>query len=276
MIEEDEEMEEIKVKVAPGETVGIWEIDGSKAITSLQIKMDLPTDPVAERKLLRELAISIYWDNEDEPSVWSPLGDFFGTAPGVNKYRSLMMGMTGEGFYSRWFMPFSDKVLLQLSNDGGEEQIIKFIITHKPLNEPIKKYGRFHAKWHRDALLIEDEDRWPDWPILKTKGRGRFCGIHLHIWNPVWVKFWEGAKPGDYCQTLNENNSNGNISLVRFQVADNVPYQKLFEGVFEKYYPNEWEGNATKYAVTVYFCQAVGEQNPYKAVPVEERIGYFN
>jgi len=198
IIEKNEEIEEIEVKVGPGEIVNISEIDGSRAITSIQVKMDLPKDAAVERKILRELAISIYWDNEKEPSVWSPLGDFFGTAPGVNIYRSLMMGMTDEVFYSRWFMPFSDKALLKLSNDGEEEQTVKFIITHKSLNEPIEKYGRFHAKWHRDDLLIKDEDRWPDWPILKTKGRGRFCGVHLHIWNPVWVKFWEGAKPGDY------------------------------------------------------------------------------
>ncbi|AZO96819.1 DUF2961 domain-containing protein [Halocella sp. SP3-1] len=323
IFDEDEEVEEIEIKVGPGETVDICSIDISyidecRAITSLQVKMDLPTGLIAERKLLRELAISIYWDNEEEASVWSPLGDFFGTAPGVNRYCSLMMGMSEEGFYSRWFMPFSDNALLQLSNDSKEEQSVRFIITHKPLYEKIEKFGRFHAKWHRDVLLIEAEDRWPDWPFLRTEGRGRFCGIHLHIWNPVWVEHWQGAKPGDYwwgegdekffvdgekfpstfgtgtedyfgyawacpdhfdsafhCQTLNENNSNGNISLLRLQVADNVPYQKSFEGVFEKYYPNEWEGNATKYAVTVYFYQAAAGNDPYQAVPVGERVGYF-
>ena len=57
--------------------------------------------------MLRELTLSITWDDDAVPSVWAPLGDFFGTAPGVNYYRSLPLGMTDGGFYSHWFMPFA-------------------------------------------------------------------------------------------------------------------------------------------------------------------------
>ena len=46
-----------------------------------------------KQKALRELALSIFWDGETSPSVWSPLGDFFGSAPGANEYESFPMGM---------------------------------------------------------------------------------------------------------------------------------------------------------------------------------------
>ena len=65
------------------------------------------------------------------------------------------------------------------------------------------------------------------------------------------------------------------LSIAFEKEPDNVPYQESFEGVFEKYYPNDWDGNATKYAVTVYFYQAAGEKDPYKAVSVDERVEYF-
>ena len=65
-------------------------ITGKQAITALKIK-------IPENKnyddLLRKLTLSINWDNEKSPSVWSPIGDFFGTAPGINEYKSLVMGM---------------------------------------------------------------------------------------------------------------------------------------------------------------------------------------
>ena len=38
-----------------------------------------------------------------------------------------------------------------------------------------------------------DGDRWPDWPLPLTKGRGRFCGVHLHVYN-TWEKPDEEAE----------------------------------------------------------------------------------
>jgi hypothetical protein len=134
---------------------------------------------------LRELALSIHWDGETKPSVWSPLGDFFGTAPGVNYYRSLPLGMTEAGFYCHWFMPFTQSALLEVTNDGDEAQTLTFAIRHKPLAQSADNLLRFHAKWHRDAFLdqVQVNGRDIDWPILLTKGSGRFCGLALHVWN---------------------------------------------------------------------------------------------
>ena len=57
IIKEDEETKEIEVEVGPGEIVDVCGIDISdieacRAITSLQVKMDLPTDRAVECKLL--------------------------------------------------------------------------------------------------------------------------------------------------------------------------------------------------------------------------------
>ena len=41
-----------------------------------------------------------------------------------------------------------------------------------------------------------------------------------------------------HCQTMTENNR-GHQSVLRWHVADNVPFQKSFEGCIEKYYPNK-------------------------------------
>ena len=58
---------------------------------------------------------------------------------------------------------------------------------------PSSSLGRFHAKWHRDAFLPEDPERRKiDWTMLKTEGRGRFCGVMLHVWNPRGGWWGEG------------------------------------------------------------------------------------
>ena len=50
--------------------------------------------------------------------------------------------------------------------------------------QDLAQLGRFHAKWHRDAFLPTEPERWIDWPMLKTQGRGRFCGVALHVLEP--------------------------------------------------------------------------------------------
>ena len=77
--------EQRSVTIAPGKTAAIVRLKGTRAITAINVKMDLPTSG-KDYNLLRELALSIYWDGESAPSIWSPLGDFFGTAPSFNKY----------------------------------------------------------------------------------------------------------------------------------------------------------------------------------------------
>ncbi len=172
------------VTVSPGSKIPLCTLNGNRAITELRVSLALPTLP-ADRALLRELTLTITWDDESEPSVWSPLGDFFGTAPGVNLYRALPLGMTESDFYARWVMPFAKQARLEVSNDGTIAREVTFHITHEPLDRPADELLRFHAKWHRDAFLdeVQHHGREIDWPILLTEGQGRFCGIHLHVWN---------------------------------------------------------------------------------------------
>ena len=118
-------------------------------------KVHADTRDAEEAIALRELALSIFWDGQAQASVWSPLGDFFGSGPGVNVYKSLPMGMTDDGFYSYWYMPFTKSAKVTLTNDGNKARQVTFTITHAPLSRPIEQFGRFHAKWHRDAFLPE-------------------------------------------------------------------------------------------------------------------------
>ena len=299
-----EKTEPVSVTVPSGRKAKVLEIAGGRAITAIRVKCELPETVEEQREMLRELILQVFWDGQEKPGVWCPLGDFFGTAPGVNLYKSLPVGMTEEGFYSYWYMPFGEKALVEISNEGQKERKVQFEITHAPLDQPLEKLGRFHAKWHRDAFLPEEPERWIDWTMLKCTGRGRFCGVMLQVWNPKG-KWWgegdekffvDGEKfPSTYgtgsedyfgyawsdptlfenCyhnQTICEGGNAGHVSVNRWHITDNVPFQKSFEGCLEKYFSND---RPTLYTCVAYWYLSPQDNDPYPAAPLEQRLGYY-
>jgi hypothetical protein len=199
-------------------------------------------------------------------------------------------------------MPFGNGARVELVNDGKTRQQVRFEISHAPLSLPPQRLARFHAKWHRDALLPSEHERWLDWPLVKTWGAGRFVGVMLHIWNPRGSWWGEGDEKffvdgekfpstfgtgsEDYfgyawCnptpfqnayhnQTHNDGNNKGHVSVNRWHIQDNVPFHQAFEGCIEKYYPNQ---RPTLYASTAYWYLAPGGTDPYHPVPLDQRVG---
>jgi hypothetical protein len=290
----------VMAAVAAGKSATLLKIPGARAISGLRVRVD-PALPAA--KQLRDVALRVSWDGEAAPSVWAPLGDFFGTGPGINNYQSLPMGSANGTFYSYWYMPFATGAEVELVNDGDTAFQAPIEIVHAPLTRPTDQLGRFHAKWHRDAFLPAEPERGIDWPMLKTAGRGRFCGVALEVWNPRghwWGEgdekfFVDGEKfpstfgtgSEDYfgyawCnprlfqnayhnQTRNDGNNKGHVSVNRWQITDNVPFQTALEASIEKYYPNK---RPTRYACTAYFYLAAGQADPYQPVSAADRAFY--
>ncbi len=285
----------------PGKSTTVADLSGSGAITALKVKLDIPKDPEAARILLRQLTISITWDGDAAPAVWSPLGDFFGYVGGGDTFQSLPVGLMNDGtFYSYWYMPYGQKAHIEVGNDGPEPVAMTWEISHAPLDQPIAKLARFHAKWHRDAF---PPHRAVDWTLLTTQGTGRYVGTHLHGWNPRgdwWGEgddkfFIDGEKfpssfgtgSEDYFgyawssaghfsrpyhnQILNEGNA-GHFDDNRWHIPDSVPFQTSFEGDIEKYFLNN---RGTLYAAEVFWYLNAGGTDPFAAVPVTERVGYW-
>jgi hypothetical protein len=292
------------ITVDGGSSATVADLHGEGAITALKVKLDLPQDADAQRILLRNLTISITWDGEDSPAVWSPLGDYFAYIGGADTFQSLPVGLLPDGtFYSYWYMPYASKAHIVVGNDGSTPVAMTWEISHSPLQQPISKLARFHAKWHRDAFLTTRQDRWPDWTLLTTTGTGRYVGTHLHIWNPRggwWGEgddkfFVDGEKfpstfgtgSEDYFgyawsssghfsrayhnQILNENNA-GHEDDNRFHIADSVPFQTSLEANIEKYFPNS---RPTLFAAEVFWYLNAGGMDPYKPLPVTDRVGYW-
>ena len=290
------------VSLAPGQSAVVAKLTGPNAITCLRAMI---SEKTYTEDQLRSTVLKIYWDGEKQPSVWAPIGDFFGTGPGLKQYKSLPMGVTESDAYSYWYMPFGKQAVIELTNEGETTFATRFFISYAPLSKPIEHLGRFHAKWHRDAFLPTEKERWIDWPIVKTEGQGRFCGVALEVWNPKggwWGEgdekwFVDGEKfpstigtgSEDYfgyawCnphpfqnayhnQTRNDNvNNASHVAVNRWQITDSIPFQKSFEGDIEKYYPNT---RPTLYAATAYWYLSPGGSDPYGAVALKDRANWY-
>ncbi len=288
------------VQIGAGETI-VMELPGPRAITAIRGRMKT-ADRDDEMAALRRLVLRITWDDQRRPAVWCPAGDFFGTAPGKNLYKSLPTGITEDGGYSLWYMPFAKRAKLELVNFDTKDRQLEVEIVTAPLARPMEELGYFHCKWHRDVFPLT-EDRWPDWTMIRAEGRGRFCGVMLHVFNAPggwWGEgdekfFVDGEKypstfgtgsedyfgyawghPGLFerpyhCQTMTQNNR-GHQSLIRWHISDAVPYQKSFEGCIEKYFPND---RGTLFACTACWYLAAGGTDPHTAVAADGLDGYY-
>ncbi|MCH4821775.1 DUF2961 domain-containing protein [Gramella lutea] len=300
---------QVEEKIGKSQEKVLVSLKNSGAISSLKARMKIKDSSKAE-EMLRKVVLKMKWDGEEKPTVWSPLGDFFGTSPGYNKYKTLPMGMTDDWMYSYWYMPFAEGAEIIIQNDFEEAIEIAMEINYEELKD-VENLGRFHAKWHRDLEPLS-EDRWPDWTLLETEGRGRFLGTHLLVWNPKggscslagpghhwWGEgdekffidgetfpstFGTGTEdyfgyawcdPSEfehaYHSQTQDNDNMGYQPMNRWHIIENIPFQKSFDGYMEKYFPNHWP---TQYSAVVYWYLEPGGTDPLGKVAVEDRYGY--
>lgn len=190
------------IRLAAGEEVTICAIDGKGIINHIWMTMkSMDNEPYYYRKIL----LKVYYDDESEPSVLVPVGDFFGMGHGITKkFNSLPLQMSpkdGRGFNSWWPMPFRKRVRISLQSECRGMSIVYFYIDYEKVNELDKDTLYFHAQFNRneprDVLpLSEYKDKLDflggqqfnttgdeNYVILHAVGAGHYCGCNLNIFN---------------------------------------------------------------------------------------------
>ena len=304
--------EKTALTIEPGRTE-VLSLAGAGAIRALKVKpLELPEDKLAQEDILRELTISMFWDGQTWPGVWAPLGDFFATSPGINSFRTLAMGCVEGEFYSYWYMPYANGAQITFANEGERSRKLEIELETVELEPAVaSRLLRFNSAWHSDnftgldakRFLRKGGDRWPDWPLLVVKGKGRYVGMTEHIWkfggwwgegdekffidgekypstvgtgsedyigyawaaNPPFITFDSGLAA---CSRL-RSDAQEDTSVCRFHVCDDVPFATSFQGFIEVM-PN---GNCRPcvYDACVYWYAEQDAKNPYTIVPLAER-----
>jgi len=156
------------IKIAKGETFTLAEIDGSGAINHIWMT---PTGT------WRFSILRIYWDDEKDPSVECPVGDFFGM--GWGEYASLqslaICVNPGSAFNCYWQMPFRKKCKITMQNIDEQEMSLYYQVDYC-LTEVPKNASYFHAQFHRtNPLKYKDVYTIVD----QIKGKGQYVGTYL-------------------------------------------------------------------------------------------------
>jgi hypothetical protein len=173
-----------EVSLKPGERKVVAELDGPRAICGFLANLR-----AGDRdRALRQTVVCMTFDGET--TVETPLGDFFGTAPGINPYASLPMGMTMDGdMWSHWYMPFRDSARVELENLGRQDVTVGGGVSSAPY-EWTDRTMHFHAGWRIEF----DKKTRPisDWNYVTVDGKGVFTGAAFNIANPKRGWWGEG------------------------------------------------------------------------------------
>ena len=166
------------VVIAPGETQTIADIAGPGAIQQIWMT---PTGH------WRYSILRIYWDDQEQPSVECPVGDFF--ACGWQKYAqvsSLAVCVNpGSAFNCYWEMPFRRKCRMTLTNIADDPMSLYYQINYTLTDVP-EDAAYFHAQFRRVNPLPYKEV----YTILDgVKGQGQFVGTYM-AWGVNNTGWW--------------------------------------------------------------------------------------
>ena len=156
------------IRIAPNETITIAEIEGPGAIQHIWMT---PTGN------WRFTIMRIYWDDEKEPSVECPVGDFFGM--GWCQYAPLVSLPVcvnpGSAFNCYWQMPFRKKCKITMENINDKDQMTLFYQIDYTLTDVPDDAAYFHAQFRRTKVNTTS-----DYTIIEgIKGKGQYVGVYL-------------------------------------------------------------------------------------------------
>ncbi|MFT2011299.1 glycoside hydrolase family 172 protein [Pontibacter sp. 13R65] len=166
------------VWIEGGQTITLAEIEGPGAIQHIWMT---PTGN------WRYSIMRFYWDDEKEPSVEVPVGDFFGM--GWGEYAPLnsmpVQVNPGSAFNCYWVMPFRRKCRITMENISSERMNLFYQVDYTLTQVP-DDAAYFHAQFRRSN---------PTEGSLYTlidgiKGKGHYVGTYM-AWQ-VNNKGWWG------------------------------------------------------------------------------------
>ena len=279
--------------IKPGGSLTI-DLDGPAAIVRMEANVQAAEDHLFVA--LREPVLMMKFDGK--PCVWTPLGDFFSSTPGVNTYESLPCGMKSNGTcYSNWYMPYAKKAAITVRNDSDDPVTLRLVIWTKPAKLKRGKFLYFRAGWRNEWL--PRDPAFVDWCMLEAEGPGRFAGVMLGVVNTagqwwgegdekVWVDgdtfpSYFGTGSEDYfgyawCSPELFTHAYHNQSIVtgpanfgytavsRYHILDDIPFDESIKFDIEK-----WGAADREYCCTTYWYSAGGARDFFEPVPVDDR-----
>lgn len=273
------------IVLQPGETFTIADIEGSGVIEHIWLT---PTGR------WRNTILRMYWDDQEQPSVESPIGDFF--CMGWNAYAQLsslaVCVNPGSAFNCYWPMPFRKRARMTLTNIA-EEPVTMYYQIDYCLCDVAEDEAYFHAQFRRvNPLPYKDV-----YTILDgVKGRGKYVGTYMAWgvnnngwWGEGEIKFYMDGDQ-EYptiCGTGTEDYFCGSYDFEDpYTHANYVPFTTPYAGLHQvitpdKLYASQFRFGMYRWHITdpIYFeqdlkvtIQALGWREGHRYLPLQDDI----
>ena len=169
------------IAIEAGECRELANISGPGAIQQIWM---IPT------AIWRFCIIRIYWDDQEQPSVECPVGDFFASGWGTVQRCALLSSLAvcvnpGSGLNCYWEMPFRKRCRITFTNIGFEKLSLYYQINYVLTDVPADA-AYFHAQFRRINPLPYKEV----FTILDgVKGQGQYVGTYM-AWGVNNTGWW--------------------------------------------------------------------------------------
>ncbi len=230
LLDPDEEMElrstesfaAFQLSLSPLEKKDAFVLSGPKAVEVLTVHISAPDIDRA----LRQTMMYISFDGSPLGDVQSPVGDFFGAAPGINPYDSLPFTVKPDGtMVCRYVMPFKESLQLSFENFGDQEVEIQGSILPMTYDWENAQSMYFRARWRVNHNMIASNTDVQDLPFIIAVGQGLYVGTTSYLLNPNNVPTPSGSWWGEGDEKI-------------FIDEDRVP--SIFGTGSEDYYNYSW------------------------------------
>lgn len=200
------------ITIKPGQTMLLADIVSAGCIKHFYWTYIIEKEEV-RRWLFRDVILRMYWDDEQTPSVESPIGDFFGVSNGVPRsIKSLDLvvnpgglgSATSVGLNCYFPMAFSKRARIEIAYDGDARQKplgIWYHIdyeTYPTVPAWLESAARFHAQFRRsrppkdNAAKGTNKTGTTNYVILEARGQGHLAGYVLGVDNVAGAWWGEG------------------------------------------------------------------------------------
>lgn len=166
------------IRIEAGAAATLAQIEGPGVIRHIWMTCD--------RSRWSSLVLRAFWDDEDDPSIEVPLGDFFANA---SPETALVLSepiavLVGGGMNSYWPMPFREGARITIENRGDVVHQFFFQIDYS-LEEVHPSAPYFHAQWRRSETMPGAVHTILD----GVRGDGHYVGT-IFDWTTTFDGWW--------------------------------------------------------------------------------------
>jgi len=157
----------------PGHAVEVGLFEGPGVVRQMWF-----TTQSDDEDIYADLILRVWWDDDSEPAIEVPMGEFFGVGFGEERLvrsaavEMIPAGLPGHAALTCWLsMPF-EKARFTVENTSDTEAILFHIINWEEVDS-VAGEGRLQTQVHRSTPVTKGRHH----TVLAERGRGHFVGM---------------------------------------------------------------------------------------------------